>query len=66
MGAGISLACLNIKVYREWCSIVKKFRDAGWGENSIEAYLTSKNVVQDHFKNPNLSVIILEGTADFG
>ena len=65
MGAGVSLACLNQEIHRRWLSIVRQFHTAGWDKNSINAFLTSEKVVQEHFKKSELSVIILDGPQGF-
>ena len=65
MGAGISLACLNSNTYHQWLSLAQKFHHAGWDKRAINAFLTSEKVLQKHFKDAALSVIILEGDHQF-
>ena len=65
MGASISLACLNPNIYQKWSEVVQQFHNSGWHPNSINAFLTSESVVREHFKNADLSVIILEGLEEF-
>ena len=61
MGAGVSLACLNGDAHRRWPSVAEGFHRAGWERSSIDAFLTSERELRNHFANPRLSVVILEG-----
>ena len=65
VGAGVSLACLNSSVYREWRSLSERFHSAGQSKNAINAFLTSEDIVRKHFLDKKLSVVVLEGEQKF-